>query len=96
VAETCPRCGDTHYPKTLGVEAICSTCRYHDSEDNPIIKLAENAVRCYAGDVDRETAEQTLPLWQYYGDLSVRERRRVLERFPRTNIVETNSGPGAW
>lgn len=47
----------------------------------PLIDIAENAVRHWAGDVDRAEAGRVLDKWKFAAALSQRERAAVLDRF---------------
>jgi len=48
---------------------------------HPIVRYAENALRAFGGELDRETAAALLPMWRHAGELTERERDAVLQRF---------------
>ena len=48
---------------------------------NPILIAAEASLRAF-GDVDRATAETLLSMWTHVPELTARERRALLLRFP--------------
>lgn len=49
-----------------------------------LVAIAENAIRSWAGDVDRTEALRVLRKWQFYPGLSNADRTAVLARFPET------------
>lgn len=63
-------------------------------DESPVVRLAVSAVRCFGGDIDRETASMLLPMWRYVTDLTHDEIEAVLRRFPPRPRVEAASGPG--
>lgn len=52
------------------------------TDTKAIADIAEYAIRHFAGDCDRPTAEKALHLWAHYEDLSYANRTAVLARFP--------------
>ncbi len=48
----------------------------------PLVAVAENAIRSWAGDVDRVEADRVLRKWQFAGVLKDAEWVAVLARFP--------------
>jgi hypothetical protein len=80
---------------------------YQDAETlalfhgNPIVDMAEQALRAFGDDLTREQARRLLMNWRHTGELSPRERQAVLVRFPheldgpvQVELGEGNSGPG--
>jgi hypothetical protein len=48
----------------------------------PMVEVADNAIRLWAGDVDRVEAERMLRKWRFAGMLQELEWAAVLARFP--------------
>lgn len=60
--------------------------------DDPIVRIAVNAVQCFGGQLSRRTAAHLLDMWRYRRDLTDIDVAAVLGHFPEP--IEAATGPG--